>query len=63
MQQQSSTSNNTVSKVTEERAAEKEQAAKSLQLGEEDTQYESDIKAIQATQVTTETQAIKQCLE
>ena len=49
--------------MTEERAAEKEQAAKSLQLGEEDTQYESDIKAIQATQVTTETQAIKQCLE
>ena len=52
-----------MSGLTEERAAEKEQAAKSLQLEKERTQYESDIKVTQATQVATETQAITQCLE
>ena len=49
--------------MTEDCAAEKERAPKSLQLEKEDTQYESDIKITQATQVTTETQAITQCLE
>ena len=42
--------------MTEDCAAEKERAAKSLLLEKEKTQYESDIKV---TKVTTETQ----CLE
>ena len=49
--------------MTEEHAAEKERAAKSLQLEKEKTQYESDIKVTQATQVTTVTQAKSQCLK